>query len=166
MTKILGIVFMLWGAARFYILRRREALLPVNIGQALLSDLAVLRWQICTRRTSLPEICGEILSGSLAAPYIWEPLNRFLRDAGTNNFTLPDCWACAAENLPPPLGRMLAPLGVLFPAGGERLAAAIDETREELGGYLRAETLRQANQGRLTAALCLSGAFLAILVLI
>ena len=64
------------------------------------------------------------------------------------------------------LGTVLAPLGPLLPAGGERLAAAIEETREELAGFLRAETARQASRGRVTAALCLSGACLLILVLI
>jgi len=47
----------------------------------------------------------------------------------------------------------------------EALAAAIEETREELTRFLRAEQVRQAEQGRITAALCLSGACLLILVL-
>ena len=62
--------------------------------------------------------------------------------------------------------RYLAPLGPLLPAGGERLAAAIEETREELAGFLRAETARQASRGRVTAALCLSGACLLMMMLV
>jgi len=80
--------------------------------------------------------------------------------------TLPDCWAEAVSELPPPLDGYLASLGPLLPAGGERLAAAIEETREELTRFLRAEEARQASQGRVTAALCLSGGCLLILVLL
>ena len=65
-----------------------------------------------------------------------------------------------------PLDRLLAPLGPLLPEGGETLEAAIEETREELTGFVRAEAARQAGQGRITAALCLSGACLLILVLL
>ena len=79
---------------------------------------------------------------------------------------LPGCWARAAAGLPPPLDRYLAPLGAMVPAGGACLAAAIEETREELTGFVRAEAARQAGQGRITAALCLSGACLLILVLL
>ena len=46
------------------------------------------------------------------------------------------------------------------------LAAAIEETREELTGFLREETARQAARSRITTALCLAGACLVILVLI
>ena len=61
---------------------------------------------------------------------------------------------------------MLAPLGPLLPEGGEALTKAVEETREELTGFLREETARQASQGRVTAALSLAGASLAILVLL
>ena len=49
---------------------------------------------------------------------------------------------------------------------GGALARAIDETREELTRYLRREQERQSMAARLTAAACLSGAALVILVLI
>ena len=48
----------------------------------------------------------------------------------------------------------------------ETLEAAIEETREELTGFLREETARQAARSRITTALCLAGACLVILVLI
>lgn len=70
------------------------------------------------------------------------------------------------EALPVPLGSILAPMGPLLPAGGERLGAAIDETREELTRFLQTEEERQGQAGRLTAGVCLSGACLLILVLI
>jgi len=54
----------------------------------------------------------------------------------------------------------------MVPAGGACLSAAIEETREELTGFLREETARQAARSRITTALCLAGACLVILVLI
>ena len=57
-------------------------------------------------------------------------------------------------------------MGPLLPEGGEVLAGAVEETREELTRFLREETVRQATQGRITAALSLAGACLAILVLV
>ena len=155
--KTLGAMLSLWGAGLFCLLRRQEGLLPLRMGQALAAELAILRYQICICRRPLPEICEE-LSGPL-----WASLGRLLREAADR--TLPDCWAEAVSELPPPLDGYLASLGPLLPAGGERLAAAIEETREELTRFLRAEQVRQAAQGRITAALCLSGACLLILVL-
>ena len=162
--RLLGVALVLWGAGCLYFTRRRESLLPLRVGQAVLADLAVLRYQVCICRRPLPEICGGFPPDSLGAVFLWGPLGRCL--AEQTEPTLPGCWARAAAGLPPPLDEYLAPLGPLLAAGGERLAAAIEETREELTGYLRAETARQAEQGRLTAALCLSGACLLILVLI
>ena len=66
---------------------------------------------------------------------------------------------------PSALDAMLAPLGPLLPEGGEPLERAVEETREELTGFAGEERARQAAAGRLTAAVCLSGACLAILVL-
>lgn len=160
----LGAALVLWGAAGLYFIWRRESMLPVRVGQAVLADLAVLRYQVCICRRPLPEICGNFPPDSLGAGFLWEPLGRYLLDGAER--TLPDCWARASAGLPPPLDGYLAPLGPLLAAGGERLAAAIEETREELTGYLRAERVRQAEQGRITAALCLCGACLLILVLI
>lgn len=162
--RALGALLVLSGALGCYLRRRREGLLPVWIGRALLGDLAVLRSQICLRRTPLPQILEEELAQGLGARWLWTPLGRALRGAGDGG--LPRCWAGAVRNLPEPLDRLLAPLGPLLPQGGDRLGAAIDETREELAGFLRAETARQAEQGRVTAALCLAGGCLVILVLL
>lgn len=161
--RAVGAALVLWGALLLYRTRRRESTLPLRVGQAVLADLAVLRYQVCVCRRPLPEICGGFPPDSLSVLLLWEPLGRRLGDDAEE--TLPDCWARASAGLPPPLDGYLAPLGPLLAAGGERLAAAIEETREELTGYLRAETARQAEQGRVTAALCLSGACLLILVL-
>ena len=162
--KALGALLVLWGAGYLYCLRRRESLLPVRIGQAVLTDLAVLRYQVCVCRRPLPEICAAFLTEGLGSQYLWAPLGRRLAEPG--EYTLAECWAGAASNLPPPLDRQLAPLGPLLCAGGDRLAAAIEETREEMTRFLRAEAVRQAEQRRVTAAVCLAGACLVILVLI
>ena len=157
-----GAVLILWGAAALFLQRRREELLPLRLGRALLEDLAVLSCQVRVCRTPLPRVLSEHLAEGLGAVWLWRPLlERLGGEEG-----LPRCWRAAVRALPPPLDRLLAPLGPLLPAGGERRAAAIEETREELTGFVRAEAARQAGQGRITAALCLSGACLLILVLL
>lgn len=158
--RALGAILVLLGAAAGYLLRRREQLLPVRLGRALLEDLAALDYQIRFCRTPLPALLAGM--EGLGACWLWRPLAEALeRSEG-----LPGCWASVSAGLPPPLDRYLAPLGGMVPAGGACLSAAIEETREELAGYLREETARQAQQGRVTAALCLSGACLLILVLL
>lgn len=162
--KLVGALLVLWGAGGCYFLQRRQSLRPLLVGQAILGDLAVLRYQICVRRAPLPLILEKELTGGAGAEAFWQPLRELL--AGSGEGTLPVCWEQAAEKLPGPIRRVLAPLGPLLPAGGRELEQAINETREELTGFLRSERERQAMAGRLTAALCLSGASLLILVLI
>ncbi len=157
-----GAALILWGAAALFLQRRREELLPLRLGRALLEDLAVLACQVRVCRTPLPRVLSEHLAEGLGAVWLWRPLlERLGGEEG-----LPRCWRAAVRALPPPLDRLLAPLGPLLSEGGETLEAAIEETREELTGFVRAEAARQAGQGRITAALCLSGACLLILVLL
>lgn len=156
--KALGALLVLGGAFWFWWERRREALEPIRLGRALLSDLAVLRCRVCIHRAPLPQILEEFQGAGAAR--LWRPLGAML-DEG-----LPCGWSRAVEPLPEPLGRLLEPLGPLLPQGGERLGEAIEETREELAGFLQAESRRQAERGRVSAALCLAGACLVILVLI
>lgn len=138
---------------------------PLRLARALLADLAVLDGQIRLCRAPLPQVLAESLAEGPGGEALWGPLLERLRskDAARG---LPWCWRKTVQALPPPLDRLLSPLGTLLPVGGERLAAAIEETREELTGYVREEAVRQAGQGRITAALCLSAACLLILVLI
>lgn len=138
-------------------------MLPVKVGRALLADLAVFSYQIRVRRTPLPELLEEVLTDGAGADFLWRPLAERLRPEGAS---LPLCWRESVRALPPPLGKLLEPLGPLLPEGGGTLAEAVEETREELAGFLREETARQASQGRITAALSLAGASLAILVLL
>ena len=160
--RALGAVLVLLGAAGGYLTRRREQALPLRLGRALLGDLAALDYQIRFCRAPLPALLAGMEGPG--AQWLWRPLAQALEQAGPGG--LAACWAAAAAGLPRPLDRYLAPLGAMVPAGGSCLSAAIEETREELAGYLREETARQAQQGRVTAALCLSGACLLILVLL
>lgn len=160
--KAAGALLVLLGAGGWCLLRRREGMLPVRLGQALLEDLAVLEYQVRVCRTPLPELL-EGLSAGLGAQWLWTPLLEQVRE---EREPLPQCWRRAAAALPPPLDRLLVPLGETLPAGGERLRAAVEETREEMSRFLREEAARQASQGRITAALCLSAACLVILVLL
>lgn len=161
--KLLGALLLLGSAGVWCLLRRREGMLPVRVGRALLADLAVFRYQVLVCRTPLPELLGETLTEGPGADWLWRPLLERL-SGGEDD--LARCWRLTAAALPPPLDRLLAPLGTLLPAGGETLEAAIEETREELTGFLREETARQASQGRITAALSLAAACLLILVLV
>lgn len=161
--KLLGAALLLGSAGAWSFLRRLEGQLLLRLGRALLEDLAVFRYHVRVCRTPLPELLEEVLDGGPGADRLWRPLGAILGEKGGD---LPWCWRMAVRPLPPPLGKLLAPLGPLLPAGGDPLAAAIEETREELTGFLREEAARQAQQGRVTAALCLSGATLLILVLI
>lgn len=164
--KSLGAALVLLGAAGACLLRRRQALRPLLVGQALQGDLAVLRFAICVRRLPLPRVLEETLSKGPGGAALWGPLLAKLRENREQGDSLYCSWDSTVFALPGELPRILAPLGPLLPAGGERLGAAIDETREELAAYLRAERVKQAQEGRLTAGLCLAGACLLILVLI
>lgn len=161
--KLLGALLLLGSAGALSLLRRREGQLPLRLGRALLEDLAVFRYHIQVCRTPLPELLEEVLTDGPGAERLWRPLRARLSEEGD---PLPRCWHMAVRTLPPPLGKLLAPLGPLLPAGGDPLAAAIEETREELTRFLREETVRQAARSRITTALCLAGACLVILVLI
>lgn len=161
--KIAGALLLLGGAGLWCLMRRREGMLPVRAGRAILEDLAVLGYQIRIRRTPLPELLEDILTEGLGAELLWAPLAGRLKKEGAS---LPRCWQDSVQTLPPPLGRLLAPLGPLLPEGGGALAEALEETREELAGFVREEAARQASQGRITAALSLAGASLAVLVLL
>ncbi|MDE7260913.1 MAG: stage III sporulation protein AB [Oscillospiraceae bacterium] len=162
MRKLAGAALILLSAGTWCLLRRREDREVLALARALLEDLAVLDSRVRLCRTPLPELL-ESLEGT-GADMFWRPLLERLERAEGD--TLSQCWTAAAAELPEALARILAPLGALLSVGGARLDKAVEETREELTGFLREETVRQADQGRVHAALCLSGACLAVLVLL
>ena len=69
-----GAVLILWGAAALFLQRRREELLPLRLGRALLEDLAVLACQVRVCRTPLPRVLSEHLAEGLGAVWLWRPL--------------------------------------------------------------------------------------------
>jgi len=160
--KLAGAAMLFCSAVGWCLLRRREGRTVLTLARALLEDLAVLGCRVRLCRTPLPELLEEMEGPG--ADRFWRPLLERLRR--TEGDTLCQCWAEAAAELPEPLERILAPLGTLLSVGGARLDMAVEETREELTGFLREETARQADQGRIHAALCLSGTCLAVLVLL
>jgi len=161
--KLLGALLLLGSAGFWCLFHRREAQAPIRLGRALLNDLAIFRYQVQTCRTPLPELLEDYLTDSPAAAVLWNPLRILLSE---ERYSLPQCWQITVLPLPPPVRKLLAPLGPLLPAGGEPLSSAIEETREELTRYIRDETVRQTAQNRISTALCLAGAGLVILVLL
>ena len=160
--KLAGAALLFGSAGGWCLLRRREGRELLALARALLEDLAVLECRVRLCRTPLPVLLAE-LEGP-GAERFWRPLLERLEQAEGD--TLPQRWAAAAARLPEPLERILSPLGNIMGVGGARLEEAVEETREELAGFLREETARQADQGRIHAALCLSGTCLAVLVLL
>ena len=161
---LLGSGLLLWSAGLCWLLQRRGGRELIQLGEALLEDLAVLKSRACTVCLPLPQILARELSGSMAAQRLWQPFCGMLREG--NGAHIQDCWDRAVALLPRPLDRLMGPLGTMLSRGGEPLARVIDETREELTGFLRAERQRRATADRLAAALYLSGACMVILVLI
>jgi len=161
--KLLGVCLIILGSGGYWLVwdRRRKA--EMALYRSLLQDLAVLGWNICVRRRSLPDIAATCFPSGAAAERFWLPLLRLLE---RQELPLNECWRKTAAQLPEPLAGILSSLGELLGVGGNVLQGAIDETREELAGYLQERQRQEAQQGRLAAALCVSGALMLILVLL
>lgn len=162
--KLLGCALILWAAAQLWLTQRQRLLAPLRLAEALRGDLALLKGRCCTGAVPLPAILERELTHGPGAAALWRPLLAALRQEEAP--ALSSLWRQLTDPLPPPLDRLLAPLGPLLSLGGQGLSRVIDETREELTGFIRAERRRQAAAQRLCAALCFSGAALVILVLI
>ena len=63
--KLMGAALVLLGSLGGFLLYRREARCPLILGQALVDDLAVLRWEVCVRRTPLPALLAEAAATAL-----------------------------------------------------------------------------------------------------
>ncbi len=163
--KVVGALLILFGALWGHLQHRREIMLPLRLARALASDLAVLRCEICVSRRPVPVILERDLSRGMGAEYLWHPLSRLLREDG-ERMNMQNCWEAALAALPAPLMLCLLPLGPLLSNGGKSLEQAVDEVREELIRICRSEEERQAAQMKLSAALSISGACLAVLILL
>lgn len=162
--KLLGCVLILWAAGYGWLSARKRMMEPLRLAEALLEDLAVLKSRVCIGQLPLPRILARDLRESPGAAALWLPLSQALQNGTAPS--LPKIWQRQTASLPLPLGRILSPLGPLLGVGGGTLARAIDETREELAGFIRTERHKQAANQKISAALCFSGALLVILVLI
>lgn len=162
--RLLGCGLILWAATGAWLAQRQRLLAPLRLAEAVNGDLALLKGRSCAGGLPLPAILEHDLTEGPGAAALWQPLLAALRQEEPP--ALPRLWRGLTHALPPPLDRLLAPLGPLLTLGGQGLSRAIDETREELTGFIRAERQRQATAQRLCATLCFSGAVLVILVLI
>ncbi len=162
--KLMGCGLILWAALQGWLNIRERMLAPLRLAEALLEDLAILKSGICTGQLPLPRILERDLAGSPAAEALWRPISLALQQRTATSF--PCVWQQQASTLPLPLDRILRTPGSLLQEGGSNLARAIDETREELTGFIRTERQKQAASRKVSAALCFSGALLLILVLI
>ena len=161
--KLIGALLVLLSGALACRRRREEELTALRLGEALYADLGTLGYRICALRQVLPEILAGPLASSAAWDGLWGPLSRDLERGEEDPAA---CWRRAAEALPERLAAVLSPLGPLLSAGGERLDRAVEAARGSLADFLRLERQRQAQQGRLTAGVCLAGACLLILMLL
>lgn len=153
---LLLIVSAVWG----YLIRRRCAVRTLQLIRALTEDLGILRCRICVHCRPLPEILKTELSRGAGGACLWEPFAKLL---STSECSLGACWADIVETLPGEVGIRLAPLGQFLSVGGESLARAIDEAREELAALYRERQEKQGTELKLTAAVYFSFALLFIL---
>ena len=160
--KLLGAALVFAGALYAFFLHRQRELCTLRLGRTLVRDLAVLKSGICIYRKTIPSLCDNDLKNSPDSECFWNSVRELL---AKGELTLQESWERAAETLPPVWGARLMPLGSLLSGGGALLANAIDEVREELLSDLRAEEGKLSASLRLSGALYLSGACLAVLVL-
>lgn len=146
-----------------YYIYRRSALLKLQLIRAIAEDLALLRCEICIHRRPLPTILDSALCHGAGGEYLWTPLMALMQ---RSDGTVCSCWEQAAGALPGALAQRLSPLGRLLSVGGEPLARAIDEVREELLVLAREQQERQSVELRLSAAVCFSLAALFLIVFI
>lgn len=158
-----GIIMIMLSAAGGYYIHRRTAVLRLQLIRALADDLALLRCQICIHRRPLPAILDGELRCGIGGEYLWMPLEELLQ---RSQGTVQSCWEQAVGGLPDLIAQRLVPLGRLIPIGGEPLARAIDEVREELLVLAHEQRERQSVELRLSAAVCFSLAALFLIVFV
>ena len=161
--KLMGAMLILLGGGGSYLLWKKQIWELTALYRCLLRDLSVLSWNICVRKRMLPDILATCFGDGPAARLFWNPLQGKLAQRREN---LAESWRESAAALPDPLPQLMGALGDVVCVGGDVLRGAIEETREELTGLLHEQQQRAAQQGRLVAAICLSGALTLILVLI
>ena len=163
--KLLGAGIILFCTLYGYLQYRRQKQFVLQLGRILLRDLAVIRFEICIRRRSLPDILTCDVIDGLGNEILWKPFVLLLGEKD-GIMTIQQCWEDALERLPQMLRRRLYPLGSLLSIGGSHLEQLIDEVRRELLEDLCREERQQRMSFRIAGAMCFSGACFLILVLI
>lgn len=161
--RAMGIVMIILSAAGGFYTYRRTAIIQLQLIRALTEDLALLRCQICIHRRPLPMILDRELCHGIGSVYLWEPMAELLR---RTEGTVRSCWEQAVGELPGTAAQRLLPLGRLLTVGGETLAHAIDEVRDELLVLAREQQERQSVELRLSAAVCFSMAAFLLIVFV
>ena len=160
MLKAVGALLLLAGGLwlRQVLLQRRRE--HIALGEELCLALDRLQQGIYRLREPLPQLlrlCREELC--LSRPF-WEGLLERLSAEGD----FPAAWEGALTLVPPPYGRLLAPLGAALPAGEREDLFLL--TREEVYRAVQEERRQQGERDRLATALCLSTVLLVIVVLL
>ena len=158
--KLIGALLLLCAALtlRRGLLRRQGEVIAA--GEELCRALDRLHQGIYRLRSPLPELlalCRE--EAALTAPF-WGAVAAGLqarRPFGA-------MWAEALRLLPEPYGTLLAPAGAALTAGEREDLLLL--TREEVYRAVQEGRRQRGERGRLVTALCLSGALLAIVVLL
>jgi len=158
-----GIVMIVLSAFGGYGVYCRTVMQKLQLIRTLTEDLALLRCQICIHRRPLPAILDSELCHGSGGTYLWKSLAELLR---RSEGTVQTCWEKAVSGLPEEVAVRLVPLGRLLPVGGEPLARAIDEVREELVMLARERQERQSVELRLSAAVCFSVTALFLIIFI
>jgi len=158
--KLVGSLLVALGAVALYYSWRREARRSLCQGEALMGDLAVLRREMCLCRRSLPDILERELAESAFTGLAWRAMLENLE--GDTDVA----WSAFLTRLSSSFAPALSPLRRQLWTGGDMLARALDETREELARCLQQAKRADSERARLGSALCFSAAVLLILVLI
>ena len=158
--KALGCLLIVLGAGAFCLFRESEEARLLAWGDAMLSDLSRLRREACAVRRPLPQILETALCPTPLTGRAWQALLLGLDEEGEM------AWERFERAVPSCFAPALMPLGSHLATGGEDLARAIDETREELASHLHRERSERAQRTKLRCALSFSAAALVMLVLI
>ena len=158
--KLIGALLIFTSAIWCYFSICKESRRALQLGDALVADLAILRYEICIFRRSLPWILEERLCKDSRINQFW---NIFLSELPKGTV---EAWKSFIILFPDPLDSLLGPLGQHLAAGEDTLARAIDETRAHLTEYISCKRHEQTNQERLRCGLLLSVACFLVLILV
>ena len=165
MVKLIGSVLIFAGGLLARQCRRAECRRRLEALSDLLSSLRRMGEEIRMARTPLPLLLERLASGCgpEAGAFF-----RAAASAAKQGERLPEAWKQAAEALPlPEADRMaVAALGEDLHGDEETICKAISLVTYQLAKALEESFRRKPEEDKRTAALCLSGAALLVILLI